>query len=105
MLIFHDYIRWVYFAILFFINYLLFSQVVMAEPLVQKDTDSVVVQELLPTQINGMKVQNLDLGRTCTKLTMQTLDYGCISPSVCQFSTILSCIIALLSIYSTENLI
>ena len=58
----------------------------MAEPLVQKDTDSVVVQELLPTQFNGIKVQNLHLGRTCTKLTMQTLDYGCISPSVCQFS-------------------
>ena len=86
MLIFYDYIRWVYFAILFFINYLLFSQVVMAEPLVQKDTDSVVVQELLPTQFNGIKVQNLHLGRTCTKLTMETLDYGCISPSVCQFS-------------------
>lgn len=86
MLIFYDYIRWVYFAILFFINYLLFLQVVMAEPLVQKDTDSVVVQELLPTQFNGIKVQNLHLGRTCTKLTMQTLDYGCISPSVCQFS-------------------
>ena len=86
MLIFHDYIRWVYFAILFFINYLLFLQVVMAEPLVQKDTDSVVVQELLPTQFNGIKVQNLHLGRTCTKLTMETLDYGCISPSVCQFS-------------------
>ena len=86
MLIFYDYIRWVYFAILFFINYLLFLQVVMVEPLVQKDTDSVVVQELLPTQINGMKVQNLHLSRTCTKLTMHTLDYGCISPSVCQFS-------------------
>ena len=86
MLIFYDYIRWVYFAILFFINYLLFLQVVMAEPLVQKDTDSVVVQELLPTQFNGIKVQNLHLGRTCTKLTMETLDYGCISPSVCQFS-------------------
>lgn len=47
----------------------------MAGLLVQKDTDSVVVQELLPTQINGLQVQNLHLEQNMNKLTIENLDY------------------------------